>query len=163
MPRPDELVEKTAVELRRLIGSKQISPVELMDACIERIERVNPYVNAVTATCFEQARQQAHDAEKAVLSGQPLGLLHGLPIGIKDLEATAGLLTTYGSPLYRNNIPAKDNALVTRLRAAGAIVAGKTNVPEMGAGANTRNDVWGATGNPFNPALNAGGSSGCES
>lgn len=160
MPRPDELVEKTAVELRRLIGSKQISPVELMDACIERIERVNPYVNAVTATCFDQARQQAREAEQAVLSGEPLGLLHGLPIGIKDLEATAGLLTTYGSPLYRNNVPAKDNTLVARLRSAGAIVTGKTNVPEMGAGANTRNDVWGATGNPFNPELNAGGSSG---
>jgi Asp-tRNA(Asn)/Glu-tRNA(Gln) amidotransferase A subunit family amidase len=94
------------------------------------------------------------------MQGHALPLLHGLPIGIKDLEETEGLLTTYGSPLYRNNIPARDNALVARLRAAGAIVVGKTNVPEMGAGANTRNAVWGATGNPFNPLLNAGGSSG---
>ncbi|MFX6201722.1 amidase family protein, partial [Acinetobacter baumannii] len=85
---------------------------------------------------------------------------HGLPIGIKDLEETEGLLTTYGSPIYRGNVPAHDNALVARLRAAGAIVAGKTTVPEMGAGANSRNTVWGATGNPFNPLLNAGGSSG---
>jgi Asp-tRNA(Asn)/Glu-tRNA(Gln) amidotransferase A subunit family amidase len=95
-----------------------------------------------------------------VLDGSPLGLLHGLPLGVKDLEATAGLLTTLGSPLYRNHVPDADNVLVARLRAAGAIVAGKTNVPEMGAGANTRNTVWGATGNPFDPRLNAGGSSG---
>ena len=80
--------------------------------------------------------------------------------GVKDLEATAGLLTTYGSALYRDHVPAADNVLVARLRAAGAIVTGKTNIPEMGAGANSRNVVWGATGNPFNPNLNAGGSSG---
>ncbi|WP_433692579.1 amidase [Herbaspirillum seropedicae] len=156
----DKLVEKSAVELRQLIGSKQLSPVELLEACIARIEDINPHINAVTATCFERARGEARAAEQAVIDGKPLGLLHGLPIGIKDLEETEGLLTTYGSPLYRGNIPARDNALVARLRAAGAIVAGKTNVPEMGAGANSRNAVWGATGNPFNPLLNAGGSSG---
>ncbi|MGO0790401.1 amidase [Herbaspirillum seropedicae] len=156
----DKLVEKSAVELRQLIGSKQLSPVELLEACIARIEDINPHINAVTATCFERARSEARAAEQAVIDGKPLGLLHGLPIGIKDLEETEGLLTTYGSPLYRGNIPARDNALVARLRAAGAIVAGKTNVPEMGAGANSRNAVWGATGNPFNPLLNAGGSSG---
>ncbi|WP_075255753.1 amidase [Herbaspirillum camelliae] len=156
----DKLVEKSAVELRQLIGSKQLSPVELLEACIARIEDINPHINAVTATCFERARSEARAAEQAVIDGKPLGLLHGLPIGIKDLEETEGLLTTYGSPLYRGNIPARDNALVARLRGAGAIVAGKTNVPEMGAGANSRNAVWGATGNPFNPLLNAGGSSG---
>ena len=154
------LVVHSAVELRRMIGSKEISPVELLDACIARIERVNPFLNAITATCFERARDEARAAERAVLDGRPLGLLHGLPLGVKDLEATAGLLTTYGSPLYRDNVPAKDNVLVARLRAAGAIVAGKTNIPEMGAGANSRNVVWGATGNPFDPNLNAGGSSG---
>ncbi|NUU00998.1 amidase [Herbaspirillum robiniae] len=156
----DTIVEKSAVELRRLIGGKQLSPVELLDACIARIEDINPHINAVTATCFERARDEAKAAEQAVVDGKPLGLLHGLPIGIKDLEETAGLLTTYGSAIYRNNVPTRDNALVARLRAAGAIVAGKTNVPEMGAGANSRNVVWGATGNPFNPMLNAGGSSG---
>ncbi|QNB06540.1 amidase [Herbaspirillum frisingense] len=156
----ENIVEKSAVELRRLIGSRQLSPVELLEACIARIETINPHINAITATCFERARGEARAAEQAVMAGQPLGLLHGLPIGIKDLEETAGLLTTYGSPLYRGNVPERDNALVARLRAAGAIVAGKTNVPEMGAGANSRNTVWGATGNPFNPLLNAGGSSG---
>ena len=156
----DGLVELSAVELRRLIGNRQISPVELLEACIARIEAVNPFVNAVTATCFERARTEARAAERAVLEGRPLGLLHGLPIGVKDLEATEGLLTTLGSPMYRDHVPAADNVLVARLRGAGAIVVGKTNVPELGAGANTRNEVWGATGNPFNPSLNAGGSSG---
>lgn len=157
---PEDIVALPATEQRRLIGARQLSPVELLEACIARIEALNPYVNAVTATCFERARAEARAAEQAVRSGAPLGLLHGLPLGVKDLEETAGLLTTYGSPIHRGNVPAADNLLVARLRAAGAIVAGKTNVPEMGAGANSRNPVWGATGNPFNPDLNAGGSSG---
>ena len=160
MPIPTELVEHSAVELRRLIGTKAISPVELLEACIARIEQVNPFVNAVTATCFDRARTEARAAEKAVLQGDPLGLLHGLPLGVKDLEPTEGLLTTWGSAIYRDHVPQEDIELVARLRKAGAIVAGKTNVPEMGAGANSRNEVWGATGNPFNPNLNAGGSSG---
>ena len=154
------IVEQSAVALRRLIGAREISPVELLDACISRIEEINPRINAVTATCFERARSEAARAEAAVMAGKPLNLLHGLPIGIKDLEETEGLLSTYGSAAYRTNVPSSDNALVARLRAAGAIVVGKTNVPEMGAGANTRNTVWGATGNPFDPTLNAGGSSG---
>ncbi|HWK44724.1 MAG TPA: amidase family protein [Stellaceae bacterium] len=154
------LLAKPAVELRRLIGTKEISPVDLLDACIERIETINPAVNAVTATCYERARTEARAAERAVLAGEALGLLHGLPIGIKDLEETEGLLTTFGSPLFRAHIPQRDNMLVQRLRRAGAIVTGKTNVPEFGAGANSRNPVWGATGNPFDPRLNAGGSSG---
>ena len=159
MTSPD-IVALPATELRRLIGARQLSPVELLDACIARIEAVNPYVNAVTATCCDRARTEARAAEAAVMSGAPLGLLHGLPLGVKDLENTAGLLTTFGSPIYRANVPAADNELVARLRAAGAIVTGKTNVPEMGAGANSFNPVWGATGNPFNTRLNAGGSSG---
>ena len=92
--------------------------------------------------------------------GEELPLLHGLPTGIKDLEETKDLLTTYGSPLYRDFVPTWDNVMVGRVRAAGAVVVGKTNVPEFGAGSNSRNPVWGATGNPFNPMLNPGGSSG---
>ncbi len=156
----DALVEQSAVTLRRLIGGKEVSPVELLEACIDRIERINPFVNAVTATCFDRARAEARVAEQAVVDGSPLGLLHGLPLGVKDLEPTEGLLTTWGSALYRDHVPLQDIELVARLRRAGAIVTGKTNVPEMGAGGNSRNDVWGATGNPFNPNLNAGGSSG---
>jgi Asp-tRNA(Asn)/Glu-tRNA(Gln) amidotransferase A subunit family amidase len=156
----DALLAESAVELRRRIGSKEISPVELLEICIERIAHVNPAVNAVTATCYERARKEAQAAEKAVLRGDKLGLLHGLPTGIKDLEETGGLLTTFGSQLYRDFVPEHDSAMVARVRAAGAIVVGKTNVPEFGAGANSRNVVWGATGNPFDPMLNAGGSSG---
>lgn len=155
-----ELLALTAVELRRRIGARAISPVELLEACIARIEALNPAINAIAATCFERARAEARNAERAVMRGDPLGLLHGLPTGIKDLDDTGGLLTTYGSPLYRDHVPERDNAMVARVRAAGAVVVGKTNVPEFGAGANTRNVVWGATGNPFDPMLNAGGSSG---
>ncbi|EYC50278.1 amidase [Hylemonella gracilis str. Niagara R] len=154
------ITETSAVELRRLIGARELSPVELLEACIARIEQLNPYVNAITATWYERARAEARVAEAAVLRGEPLGLLHGLPLGVKDLEPTAGLLSTQGTPSLRNNVPSRDVELVRRLRAAGAIVVGKTNVPEMGAGANSRNPVWGATGNPFDPNLNAGGSSG---
>ena len=160
MTHADALLAKTAVELRGLMGSREISPVELLEACIARIEALNPAVNAIAATCYERARGEALRAQAEILQGAPLGRLHGLPLGVKDLEDTGGLLTTYGSPNFRGYVPAHDNALVARLRKAGAIVVCKTNVPEMGAGANTRNAVWGATGNPFNPALNAGGSSG---
>lgn len=156
----EDLLALTAVDLRRRIGSREVSPVELLEACIARIARLNPAVNAVTATCYARAREEARVAERAVMRGDALGLLHGLPTGIKDLDDTEGVLTTYGSPLYRNHVPAQDGAMVARVRAAGAIVVGKTNVPEFGAGANTRNVVWGATGNPFRPLLNAGGSSG---
>jgi Asp-tRNA(Asn)/Glu-tRNA(Gln) amidotransferase A subunit family amidase len=156
----DDILALTAVELRRRIGAKAISPVELLEACIARIERLNPAINAMAATCYDRARSEAQAAERAVMRGDALGLLHGLPTGIKDLDDTADVLTTYGSPLYRSHVPEHDNAMVARVRAAGAIVVGKTNVPEFGAGANTRNIVWGATGNPYNPMLNAGGSSG---
>ena len=110
---------------------------------------------------ISSARASWRVAREAELrKGEPLGPLHGLPTGIKDLHETAGLLTTYGSPLYRDHVPAQDAAMVALVRKAGAIVVAKTNVPEFGAGANTRNAVWGATGNPFDPRLNAGGSSG---
>lgn len=158
--RADDLVGLSAVEQRRLIGQRKLSPVELMDACIARIEALNPAVNAIAATDFERARETARSAEADVMRGAALGPLHGLPLGVKDLQDTAGLLTTMGNVGRRGHVPARDNGLVARLRAAGAIVTAKTNVPDMGAGANTRNPVWGATGNPFNPALNAGGSSG---
>lgn len=154
------LVEKSAVELRALIRSKELSPVELMDACIARIEALNPHINAVTATDFERARATAKQAEAQVMQQAELPLLHGLPLGVKDLQETAGLLTTYGNVGLRGNVPKADNSYVAKLKQAGAIVTAKTNVPDMGAGANSRNPVWGATGNPFNPALNAGGSSG---
>ena len=160
MSAAQDLLALSSVEMRRRIGTKEISPVELLEAAISRIEQVNPAVNAVAATCFAQGRKAAKAAEKAVRDGDQLGPLHGLPTGIKDLEPVAGLLSTSGSPLYRDFIPERDIAMVARLRQAGANIIAKTNVPEFGAGANSRNVVWGATGNPFDPKLNAGGSSG---
>jgi amidase len=156
----NELLALSAVDLRRGIGTKEISPVELLEAAIARIEALNPAVNAIAATDFERARKLALVAEADARNGERLGPLHGLPTGIKDLYETAGLLTTYGSPLYRSHVPAQDAAMVARVRKAGAIIVAKTNVPEFGSGANTRNLVWGATGNPFDPRLIAGGSSG---
>src|SRR3954469_5044448 len=155
-----DLLTLSSVEMRRRIGTKEISPVELLEACLQQIKRINPAVNAVTAMCVDRARKEAKAAEMAVRRGEDLPLLHGLPTGVKDLEETKDLLTTYGSPLYRDFVPGHDNVMVARVRAAGAVVVGKTNVPEFGAGSNSRNPVWGATGNPFNPMLNPGGSSG---
>ena len=126
---PNDLVNLSAVELRRRIGSKEISPVEVLDACIARIEALNPAVNAICATDFDRARQQAKQDEAAVLNGEELGILHGLPCGVKDLDDTAGLLTTMGSPLMTANVPAKDDLIVERLRGAGAITLGKTKNP----------------------------------
>jgi amidase len=160
MNQPDDLLALTAVQQRRLIGQRRISPVDLMQACIGRIEALNPGVNAIAAMDFDRALTTAAKAEAAVLRGDPLPLLHGLPLGVKDLLDTEGLLSTSGNIGLRGHVPRADNSLVARLRGAGAIVTCKTNVPDMGAGANTRNAVWGATGNPFNPLLNAGGSSG---
>lgn len=156
----NDVLRLSAVDMRALIGARRLSPVELMDACIARIEAVDPAVNAIAATDFERARAQARHAEAQVMQGDGLPPLHGLPLGVKDLQDTAGLLTTYGNVAFRAHVPQEDNSYVARLRAAGAIVTAKTNVPDMGAGANTRNPVWGATGNPFDPRLNAGGSSG---
>ena len=160
MPADHELPTRSAVELRTLIARRELAPLELLDACIARIERLNPAINALAATDFERARAAARAAGDAVAQGRPLGLLHGLPLGVKDLQDTAGLLTTSGNVRLRGHVPRSDLGFVARLRAAGALVAAKTNTPDMAAGANTRNVVWGATGNPFDPALNAGGSSG---
>ena len=155
-----ELCDLKATELRWLIGAKEISAVELLESCLRRIDTVNPTLNAVTATCIDRAEAEAKIAEEAVMKGETLGSLHGLPIGIKDLNETAGLRTTWGSPLYADHIPEKDERMVAALRQAGAIIVGKTNVPEFGAGANTKNPVYGPTGNPFDPKRICGGSSG---
>jgi amidase len=155
-----EPCELTAVDARTLIGRKALSPVELVESCITRIEAVDPAVNAMVARDFEAARAAAKQAEAAVMRGDALGLLHGLPVGIKDLNVTKGLRTTWGSPIFRDHVPDADEAMVAGLRTAGAIIMGKTNTPEWGAGANTRNAVYGVTGNPFDPSKSAAGSSG---
>ena len=155
-----EPCELSALEARRLIGLKQLSPVELLDSCLARIEATNPAVNALVAMDAETARKSAKAAEKAVQNGEPLGLLHGLPIGIKDLTATKGLRTTWGSLLFKDHVPDADDTVVASVREAGGIVLAKTNTPEFGAGSNTTNRVYGPTGNPFDPVKTCGGSSG---
>ena len=149
-----------ATEARALIGRRALSPVELLESCIARIEAVEPAVNAIPARDLPAARAAAAKAEQAVMTGQALPPLHGLPLGVKDLNAAAGLPFTRGSPIFRDTVAPADERMVADLRRAGAIVVGKTNVPEFGAGANTRNSVWGATGNPFDTTRSAAGSSG---
>ena len=149
-----------AAVARRLIGTKELSPVELLESCIARIEAVNPTVNAIVATCYDRAREEARAAENAVMKGGRLGLLHGLPFGVKDLNLTANVRTTFGSRIHEDFVPEADERIVAGLRAAGAIMVGKTNTPEFGAGANTVNAVYGATVNPFDTARTCGGSSG---
>ena len=155
-----EPCDLSATAARALIGARKLSATELLESCIARIERVDHAVNAMVARDYEGARAAAKIADAAVLRGEALGALHGLPIGIKDLEDVAGLRTTYGSELFRDHVPTQDQLIVRSVRRAGAIVLGKTNTPEWGAGANTRNAVYGATGNPFDPSRSAAGSSG---
>lgn len=155
-----EPCDLSATAARRLIGARQLSPVELLDSCLARIGAVNHAVNAMVALDTDRARESAKAAELAVMKGERLPPLHGLPVGIKDLEETAGLRTTWGSPLFADHVPARDEQMVANIRAAGGIVLGKTNTPEFGAGANTRNVVYGATGNAFDPSSSAAGSSG---
>ena len=155
-----EPCDLSAVDARRLIGSHHLSPRELLASCTARIEATNGTLNAFPTLDLEGAGAEAARQEAAVMRGEPLGPLHGLPIGIKDLQDVGGMRTTYGSPLFADHVPERDERIVRAVREAGALVIGKTNVPEWGAGANTRNTVTGATGNPFDPALNPGGSSG---
>ncbi len=155
-----EICDLDATELRRLIGIKALSPVELLESCLARIERVNRQVNGIVAMDEGRARREAAAAEAAVMRGDRLGPLHGLPLGIKDLVDTAGLRTTYGSPVFAQQVPERDERFVAHLRRAGAIVCWKTNTPEWGAGGNTFNPVYGVSANPFAPALTCGGSSG---
>lgn len=143
----------SAVQLRDLLTSAEVSPLEVLDAHIDRIERHDGALNAIVTRCFEEARDLA-------ASGRLSGPLAGLPIAHKDLTATAGLRTTYGSPLFADNVPGQDSLLVARLKAAGAVTIGKTNTPEFGAGSQTFNRVFGATHNPYDRTRTCGGSSG---
>jgi len=158
---PDEsLARKSARELAALIAKRAVSPLEVLDAHLAVIARVNPKLNAIVTLAAEQARQRAQAVEAAVIRGDALGPLPGIPVAIKDLTLTSGIRTTYGSTLYRDNVPNEDAEIVQRLKAAGAIVLGKSNTPEFGAGAHTVNAVFGVTRNPWNDARSPAGSSG---
>jgi amidase len=155
-----EPCDLSAVEARRLIGAKRLSPVELLESCLKRIEATNGAVNAVVAMDEPLARRRATEQAAEIASGARLGPLHGLPVGVKDLEPVKGMRTTWGSLIFKDHIPQADTPMVANVRAAGANIFCKTNTPEFGAGANTRNRVYGATGNAFDPVLTAAGSSG---
>ena len=150
----------TAVELARRIRRKDLSCVEVMQAHLTQIDRVNPKVNAIVTYHPEQAMEGAKAADAALQRGDAVGALHGLPVAHKDLVDTAGVRTTYGSPIYADHIPQRDMLIVERLKAAGAISVGKTNTPEFGAGSQTFNEVFGATLNPYDLTKTCGGSSG---
>ncbi len=150
---------RSATELARLVRGREISALELIEATLAQIERVNPAVNALV-TLNPRALDDARGIDARLARGEDVGPLAGLPVGIKDVTQVAGLRTTFGSPLYSDYVPDEDALVVQRLRAAGAVIMGKTNCPEFAAGGNTFNDVFGRTRNPWDLTRSAGGSTG---
>ena len=156
-----EITSLDATALRDAIASKRVSCVEVMDAFFDRIERLNPRVNAIVSIQPRDVlRKQAAERDSELARGVSRGPLHGFPFAIKDLEPTAGIRSTLGSPLFKDFIPRADSILVERIRRAGAIIIGKTNVPEFGLGSHTFNPVFGTTLNAYDQSRTAGGSSG---
>src|ERR1700744_2089496 len=156
----DDLCFAPAVELARLLHSRELSARELLDAFLNRIHRINPQLNAIVTLAEERATAEAAAADKAAARDGRLGVLHGLPIAVKDLADTAGIRTTYGSALFADHVPDADAPHVALLKAAGAVIIGKTNTPEVGAGSQTFNAVFGVTRNPWDTRMTPGGSSG---
>lgn len=158
---PDDLCFASARELRLLLGARRISARELMTAHLRRIERVNPAINAVVAKLDDdRCLALADESDRRMARGESRGPLEGLPFAFKDLQPVVGFPFTWGSPILRDFMPAEDAVLVDRLRRAGAIPIGKTNVPEFGLGSHTYNRVYGTTRNPYDLGKSAGGSSG---
>ena len=155
-----EMAFAPATELRRLIDSKQVSSVELTELFYRRIEELNPKLNAYLPLCPEQALAAAQAADAATQRGEYLGPLHGIPVSIKDLEMTKDLRTTLGSALFQDRVPELDSVVVERVRAAGAVILGKTNTPEFGLSGTTENKLGDACRNPWDLERTPGGSSG---
>jgi amidase len=146
--------------MAQLIRDKKLSAREALAEHLKQIERVNPRVNAIVTLVADDAAKAAAEADEMQARGETLGPLHGLPVAHKDLIDTRGIRTTYGSPLYKDHVPTEDSIVVERMRSAGAIIVGKTNTPEFGAGSQTFNTVFGATRNPYDLGKTCGGSSG---
>jgi Asp-tRNA(Asn)/Glu-tRNA(Gln) amidotransferase A subunit family amidase len=157
---PTDVCFLPATELAARIRRRELSPVEVVRAYLERIEKRNPLINAYTTVLADQALEQARGAEQAVMDGDRLGALHGVPIAIKDLDDVAGVETSMGSLAVRNRIPERSAAIVERMQEAGAIVLGKTNSPEFGHKGTTDNFRFGPTSTPWVTEMNSGGSSG---
>jgi amidase len=153
-------VYSTAREMARAVRERTISARELLELHLDRIAEVNPAVNAVVSMDPERSRAAAAEADERTASGAELGPLHGLPHAFKDTHEVAGWTTTFGSPLRETHVPKRDELIVERIRAAGAVVIGKTNVPEWAAGSHTFNPIFGTTLNPYDLRRSAGGSSG---
>jgi Asp-tRNA(Asn)/Glu-tRNA(Gln) amidotransferase A subunit family amidase len=149
-----------AIQLARLIRERQVSPVEVVEQTLERIQHDNGHLHAFLTVSAEQARRQARNAERALAAGEATGPLHGVPFTVKDLECTAGTRTTFGSPLFADHVPDEDSIAVERLRAAGAILVGKTNTPEFGLLGETRNLLGEDARNPWDLGRTTAGSSG---
>lgn len=156
----DELCFLPAHELARLIRARELSAAEVMEAHLARIDQLNPSINAVVTLLPEQAREGARSIDQALARGAAVGPLGGLPVAHKDLLPTRGVRTTFGSRIFQDFVPDADALIVERLRSASAIMIGKTNTPEFGAGSQTFNEVFGATRNPYDLAKTCGGSSG---
>lgn len=157
---PTDLCFLPATRQRQLLLDRAISSRELLQAYLGRIDDVNPAVNAIVTMHADEAMAQAEAADDALARGEPVGPLHGLIVAHKDLLDTKGMRTTHGSPIYEDHVPDVNAAIAERMRAAGAIRLGKTNVPAMGAGSHTFNPLFGPTRNPYNTGRSAGGSSG---
>ena len=155
-----DLCATPAVDLARLIRTRELSAAELLTAVLARIDQVNPAINAIITLDIERALATAAELDALAARGSFLGPLHGLPIAVKDLAETAGLRTTFGSPIFASHVPSFDAPHVALLKQAGAVVIGKTNTPEFGAGSQTFNPVFGPTRNPYDTRLTPGGSSG---
>lgn len=156
----DDLCYLSARDLAQAMRRRDVAAREVVEAHLNQIDRWNPRVNAITTLVAERALEEARAADERLAAGAETGPLHGLPIAHKDTHATAGIRTTSGSPVLRDRVPDRDELIVERLRAAGAITLGKTNVPEFSAGAHTFNPLFGPTRNPYDQARTAGGSSG---
>ena len=155
----DELTNLSAGKLAALMRGREVSPVEVVEAYLRRIERLNPGLGAVV-TLAPDALELAREAESAIMRGDEVGILHGVPVTVKDTIETKGLKTTSGSPLRAEHVPGEDAPAVARLKAAGAIILGKTNVPEMAIPYECDNPIFGRTNNPHDATRTSGGSSG---
>src|SRR6478672_8768994 len=156
----DELYYRSATELAALLRSKQVSAREVVTAHLDRIAAVNPAVNAVVTLTAERALERAAQQDDISAGGTFVGPLHGIPVAHKDNHLTAGIRTTFGSQARADFIPDTDDLVIERMKAAGVISLGKTNIPEFAAGGHTFNDVFGVTRNPYDLSVTAGGSSG---
>ncbi|MFQ5934110.1 MAG: amidase, partial [Dehalococcoidia bacterium] len=155
-----DLAYTPAWRVREMIASKEISPREIVDLFLRRIEELNPKLNAYLTVTADEARAEAVKAGEAVIHGDHLGPLHGVPVSIKDLEFSKGIRTTLGCAVFEDHVPDEDSVVVERIRGAGAIILGKTNTPEFGLSGSTENRLGDPCRNPWNTERTSGGSSG---